>query len=236
MTRGKYKTRADNRLRILESEKLREASETIGDLKQQLSTAKHENDTLRAEMNGKALAAARDLSQREKQHLRNQIASLEHQGREARLRYAVLAWEVIHRHVTARPAPLRLSSRDDAEPDMRESFQLWLEVHWELAAIFFDYEEAWTFFETVEGQEFRMAGDVIYGTKSGEFPVKQTARENTRALKSARHKFGGHMARRLARYAAHLDEVWAARQHGGEPVAVRVFREEVRDDHQAVPR
>ena len=210
MTRGKYAARADTRLKVLESEALKEASAKIKELERQLGAAHHERDTTRAEMQSKALSAAAGMSAREKRNLRNQIASLEHQVAADRIRNAVLVWEIMHRAKFDEPSPVQIL------PDT-PSYDYWITVHWEIGSLFCpDYDEIWKFFRLVEGYEWRIAGSLLAGD-SGQPTIKQNAREASRAMIKGGLKGG--LVRRMRDMREYYDRIWAARQSGDvEPI------------------
>lgn len=212
MTRGKYSERADSRLRVLESDALREAHATIRDLKTQLGDAKHDLDVAQAQTSAKAMQAAAHLSGREKQNLRNRIASLEHQASEERIRNAVLTWELMHRHKFDQPSPAKILSNETPE-----SYRYWCDVHWQIGALFIsDYDELWRFFRIAEGYAWGMAGGNVSGP-TGE-SIRLTARESKRILHKGRLK--DHMLKRVRRLRAYYDRIWRARQAGGvEPIS-----------------
>lgn len=232
MTRGKYATKADGRLRVLESEALREATAKIRDLEAQLKEAKHELNTATTQMQSQAMQAAAHLSSKEKQHLRNQIASLENSNKEDRVRMATLVWDLAHRWIHQRPAPFAIpvSSREshiaddylgDQEglsADMKQSKDLWFSISWEIAALFFkDYDDVWTFLETVEGR-WRMSGDTAFIFDSGRVIQKTSSRENTRNMKKA-GPMRSHMSKRIRAMQDYHERIWTSRGHGDpEPV------------------
>lgn len=217
MARGKYAARADRRLEVLESEKLREAHAEIRDLKTQLAAAQQEIKTTNAQVQSKAMQAAAHLSAKEKTDLRNRIASLEHHSAEQAIRHAVLTWEVMHREKFDRPSPAKLLNPDrhpdqefpEPRDDLKDSCEFWFSVHWELAALFItNYDDMWRFFETAQGYSWRMAGDTDIGTN---------ARENTRNLRKG--PLRDHMMRRVNEMRAYYDRIWKARQAGKtEPI------------------
>ena len=84
MAKGKYAHRADTRLKVLESEALQKSQEKINDLTKQLEQAKQELHLAKTGMHSKAMQAAQGMSAREKQHLRDQMASMAHQHKEER--------------------------------------------------------------------------------------------------------------------------------------------------------
>lgn len=212
MAKGKYAQRADTRLKVLESEALREAHAKIADLSSQLSEAKHEINIVRSEISSKALQAASGLSTREKQNLRNQIASMEHQRDKERIRYALLTWEIMHRNKFGVPAPLRV------DPSCGDSYKYWIGVNWELASLFCpDWESIREFFLLVEGYEWKIAGDNGLAGKSGDPLLKQSAREADRLFKKGRIK--DRMMVRVSMMKAHHDRVYKARRAGKtEPI------------------
>lgn len=95
MARGKYAVKSRNRLEVLESQKIQELSTKISGLEAALSDAKQTNNTLRTELNSKAMRVAQGLSSDEKRHLRNQVVSLEHRLKEDRERYALLTGQLL---------------------------------------------------------------------------------------------------------------------------------------------
>jgi hypothetical protein len=145
VAKGKYAARADTRLQALESAALQEAHAKIRELTTELNQARHELDVARAQMHGQAMQAAAGMSMREKQNLRNKIASLEHQASEDRVRNAVLTWELMHRTKFDRPSPIEIFDPEGhprwVEPssdvhEIAESYDYWTKVHWEVAALF----------------------------------------------------------------------------------------------------
>jgi hypothetical protein len=224
MARGKYAARADTRLQVLESSALRDAHAKIADLEEQLAKAKHKLDTAEAQMQGQAMKAAAGMSAREKRNLRDQISSLEYQAREDALRYAVLTWELMHRTTFERPSPAKIvgiGSDDFDYPEfpetpeqLKETYDYWCHVHWEVAALFLaDFEQIRRFQKLTQGYEWRMAGDTI---------VRTTARENTRTLYKGRIRDA--MMKRVMAMRDYYERIWKARLAGNvEPMSQ--FRE-----------
>lgn len=219
--KGKYAAKADTRLKVLESEALREATAKIKDLEAELKQARQERNVSQAKMTSKAMEAAAAMSAREKSNLRDKIASLEHQAAEQRIRNAVLTWEVMHRNRFDRPSPAKLlgitliteaqlEEAPESREELKDSIDYWRSVHWEIAGIFFcDYDEILRFFRVVEGYTWGIAGDrkILGGS----------ARENTRNLRKG--KIRDHMMRRNRGLREHYDCIWKARLAGGvEPV------------------
>ena len=217
--KGKYANRADTRLKVLESETLRDAAAKIADLQTQLAAARQELNTYRAKMQGQALKAAAGMSAREKQNLRDKIASLEHQAAEQRVRNAVLTWEVMHRAKFDRPSPTeilgmgtidaRLDGAPEPREELQESFEYWCAVHWEIAALFLsDYDEILEFCRIAEGYTWGVAGDKTLGAN---------AREATRNFRKGRVR--DHMLKRIYAMREYYDRIWQARLAGHvEPV------------------
>ena len=207
MAKGKYAHRADTRLKVLESEALQKSQMKINELTKQLDEAKQELHVAKAGMHSKAMQAAAGMSAREKQHLRDQLASQAHQHREERERYAVLAWEVLHRTMFGEPAPLVMHPSDESE-----SRKTWLKCNWEIATIFFDdYDEIWDFFLAVEGVPWKLAAD-----------EGQTMREANRFLKIGSLK--KMMMARVVKLRAYLDLIYQSHQTK-VPVPVKTFAE-----------
>lgn len=207
MAKGKYAHRADTRLKVLESEALQKSQMKINELTKQLDEAKQELHVAKAGMHSKAMQAAAGMSAREKQHLRDQLASQAHQHREERKRYAVLAWEVLHRTMFGEPAPLVMHPSDESE-----SRKTWLKCNWEIATIFFDdYDEIWDFFLAVEGVPWKLAAD-----------EGQTMREANRFLKIGSLK--KMMMARVVKLRAYLDLIYQSHQTK-VPVPVKTFAE-----------
>ena len=207
MAKGKYAHRADTRLKVLESEALQKSQMKINELTKQLDEAKQELHVAKAGMHSKAMQAAAGMSAREKQHLRDQLASQAHQHREERKRYAVLAWEVLHRTMFGEPAPLVMHPSDESE-----SRKTWLKCNWEIATIFFDdYDEIWDFFLAVEGVPWKLAADEGH-----------TMREANRFFKiGALKKL---MMTRVVKLRAYLDLIYQSHQTK-VPVPVKTFAE-----------
>lgn len=197
MVKGKYAHRADTRLKVLESEALQKSQEKINDLTKQLEQIKQELHLAKTGMHSKAMQAAQGMSAREKQHLRDQMASMAHQHKEERKRYALLMWEILHRTTFGTPAPFVMHPSDKSE-----SHELWIKVNWEIATLFFnDYDEIWDFFRVVEGMTWRLAG----GDGSG-----QTQREANRWLmKGSMKKL---MMVRVGKMRAYFDRIYHSRQ------------------------
>jgi hypothetical protein len=227
MTKGKYAVRADTRLKALESAALRDAHAKITELEAQLGQAKHQLDTAEANMHGQAMTAAAGMSRREKQHLRNKIASLEHQAGEERVRNALLTWELMHRFKFGRPSPAKLldpkpDCGDTARPmirelppdadvnELQESYDYWIDVHWEIAALFMsNYDEIWRFQEIAQGYRWGIAG--FWGAN---------ARENTRNVRTTSGRISGHLIKRVNGMRDYYQRIWKARLAGGmEPVS-----------------
>jgi hypothetical protein len=219
MARGKYAHRADTRLKVLESEALRKASARIAELEAELATAHNEVNTFRKQMAGKAMAAAAHLSGQEKKILRDKIASLEYQDAQARIRNAVLVWEIVHRNKFDRPSPDKIWFGNDVDDDtcditpeqMTQTRDYWYSMHWEIAALFFsDYDEMRRFFLIVEGHEWRIAGENIDG-------VYSSTRHATRSLHTG--KVRDSMMKREYERREYYERIWKAREAGHvEPI------------------
>ena len=211
MTKGKYAQRADSRLKVLESEALQQAHAKIKELTEQLSAVKKEINEARAGIHSKAMAAAAGLSKREKEHLRDQLASMAYQHDADRMRYAVLVWEIMHRNKFGTPAPLQME-RDS------ESHEYWLSMHWEIATLFFkEWEQIQEFFARCEGTRWRLAGSGASHLRGGMPLPPQTSREATRRLEKGRMK--NSLMRRVFAMRAYFDRIEAARKTGDlEPI------------------
>jgi hypothetical protein len=218
VTRGKYAAKAEGRLRALESEALLQANARIKELERALGAIRHECDVLRRDVHSHAMDAAAKISEGEKNDLRDQIAELKRHDSQERIRYAVLAWEIVHRNEFHRPSPAKLwgeaygtESRavieDVTVEQMKASWDLWIAIHWEIAALFLpDYDEMEKFFILVEGHGWRVAGDVGW-----------SSREATRNLRVG--KIRDAVMKREYRRRDYFERIWKARQGGHvEPI------------------
>jgi hypothetical protein len=204
--KGKYAQRADSRLRVLESEALRESSAKIDALKTELAQTKHQLHTAQAEIQSKAMQAAAALSAREKKHLRDKLASVEQQVHDERMKLAILTWELMHRSKFGEPAPRREAFRPRCAD---EWYQYWLEVKFLLVAVFFPtYDEAEEFLDEIEGR-WELAGF-----------ERHTKRENNRWVRKGTLR--NFLARRHADIRQYWQAVYKARQ-GDSPVPVKAM-------------
>jgi hypothetical protein len=206
MSKGKYAQRADSRLRVLESETVRDANAKIAELKDQLAHANQELHEVKAEISSKAMQAAQHLSSREKTYLRNKLASVEQQARDDRKKFAIQTWELMHRNKFGEPAPQPEAYTPKCND---EWYRYWLDVKWLLLPIFCPtYYEAEEVLDEIEGP-WDLAG---FDGRS--------KRENTRLLrKGALRKY---LARRHEVIRKYWQSVYTGRQTNS-PVPVKTL-------------
>lgn len=212
MAKGKYKARTANREVARDNELIVEKVAEVAALKAALAEVQRQLRAESAERGTLVVARADELSDEQIRLAREEIVSMKHQRGEDQVRCAVLVWEIMHRQKFGRPAPPHLHREDEPE-----SYDYWISVNWEIAALFCpDWESISRVQLLCQGWELQLSGGEIHGSR-GQPSLKQTRREATRQVNKGNIK--DLMWGRVKAMRAYYDRVYAARQRGDtEPI------------------